>query len=61
MGEMDMWWIIGILVLLIMVFLWLILNNASRSVDDETQRLLDEEQTRAIEEYLKKEKKENGR
>ena len=49
-----MWWIIGILVLLIMIFLWMILKNASRSVDDETQRLLDEEQTRAIEEYLQK-------
>lgn len=53
-----MWWIIIIVVLLLQIFLWLVLHAATRSINDEMQAKLDEEQTRAVNEYLKnKEKK----
>ena len=54
-----MWWIIGIIALIILVFLWMIVHAATRSIDDSTQAMLDDEQTRAVTEYpLKKEEKE---
>ena len=49
-----MWWIIAIVVFVICVFLWLVVRSASHSIDDETQSMLDEEQTRIVEEYLQK-------
>jgi len=57
-----MGWIIGIIVLIIMVFLWLIVRSAARSVDEDTQAMYDEEQSRYIEEYFKeKQKNQQGR
>lgn len=49
-----MWWIIAIVVFVICFFLWLVVRSASHSIDDETQSMLDEEQTRIVEEYLQK-------
>ena len=51
-----MWWIIAAVIVLLCLFLWAIARSASNNVDEDTQRLLDEEQTRAIEDYLKKKK-----
>ncbi len=48
-----MWWIILIVALAALVFLWMIVHSAARSVDDDTQARLDEEQTRAVTEYQK--------
>ena len=57
-----MGWIIGVIVLIIMVFLWLIVRSAARSVDEDTQAMYDEEQSRYIEEYFKeKQKNQQGR
>jgi len=49
-----MWWIIGIIAIFIIVFLLLIVHCAGRSVSDEVQAQLDEDQVKAIEEYSKK-------
>ena len=51
-----MWWIIGVIIIAICIFLWLVVRGASQNIDSETQRLLDEEQTKAVEEYLQKKK-----
>lgn len=51
-----MWWIIGIILLFVLLFLLLLVRSAGHSVDKETQVIEDEEQTRAVEEYLKKKK-----
>lgn len=48
-----MWWIIGIIAFVILVFLWMIVHSAACSVDDDTQARLDEEQTKAVTEYQK--------
>ena len=48
-----MLWIILIVIIIMYLFLWIIVRNSSKSIDEETQRLLDEEQTRAVEEYLR--------
>jgi len=48
------WLIAGIVVVVLLVFLWMIVHSAARSVDDETNARLDEEQTRAVEEILRK-------
>lgn len=48
------WWIIGIIGVLVLLFLWVVVRRAAHSVDDETQAMLDEEQTQAVEEYLRK-------
>lgn len=52
-----MWWIIGIILLFVLLFLLLLVRSAGHSVDKETQDIEDEEQTRAVEEYLKKKEK----
>ena len=52
-----MWWIIGIIIVLsILVFLWLIVRSAARSVDEETQAMYDEEQSKYIENYFNEKK-----
>ena len=58
-----MWWIIGIIIaLIILVFLWLIVRSAARSIDEETQAMYDEEQSKYIENYYKEKKeKEKSR
>ena len=57
-----MWWIILAIALVILAFLWMIVHSAARSVDDDTQVMLDEEQTKAVTEYQKeKEEKRIGR
>ena len=48
-----MWWIIGIVVLIILVFLWMIVRSAARSVDEKTQAMYDEEQSKYIENYFR--------
>ena len=56
-----MWWIIGIIAVIILIFLWMIVRTASHSVDDNTQARLDEEQTRYVSNYLReKEEKKKG-
>ena len=56
-----MWWIIGIVALVLLIFLWMIVHSANQSIDDDTQAMLDEEQTRAVADYLKQkeERKKN--
>ena len=56
-----MWWIIGIVALILLIFLWMIVHSANQSIDDDTQAMLDEEQTRAVADYLKQkeERKKN--
>ena len=49
-----MWWIIGIVILLIGVFLWMIVHSAAKGVDEHTRMLMDEEQTKAVSEILHK-------
>ena len=51
-----MWWIIGIIAIVILIFLWLIARSAARSVDEDTQAMYDEEQTKYIENYYKEKK-----
>ena len=59
-GKKDMWWIIGIIAIIILVFLWMIVRSAARSVDENTQAMYDEEQTQYIAKYFKeKEGKED--
>ena len=54
-----MWWIIIIIAIIILVFLWMIVRSAARSVDEDTQAMYDREQTDYIAEYFKnKEDKE---
>ena len=48
-----MWWIIGIIILLVLAFLLLLVRSAAHSVDPETQNMIDEEQTKAVEDYLR--------
>ena len=56
-----MWWIVLIVALIILVFLWMIVRSAARSLDEHTQEMYDEEQSRYIAEYFKdKEDKGNG-
>ena len=50
--------IIGIIWAGLAAFLWLIVKSASRSIDDETQAMLDDEQTAYIKEYFDKKKKQ---
>ena len=47
-----MWWIIGIIVFSILCFLWVIVRSAARSVDEKTQAMYDEEQSKYIENYF---------
>ncbi len=49
-----LWIIIGIPFILVCLFLVIVAKNASNSKDEETQRLEDEEQTKAVEEYMRK-------
>lgn len=56
-----MWWIIVIIILAVFVFLWLIVRSAAHSIDDDTQAMLDDEQSRYIEDYFEKQKKGKGR
>ena len=56
-----MWWIIGLVALIVLVFLWTIVHSAARSVDDDTQARLDEEQTRAVSEYQKEKEEKKYR
>ena len=48
-----MWWIIGIVMFIILVFLWMIVRSAARSVDEKTQAMYDEEQSKYIENYFR--------
>ena len=48
-----MWWIFGLIWLIALIILWLIVRGASHSVDDDTQAMLDEEQSKYIAEYFK--------
>lgn len=50
--------IIGIIWAGLAAFLWLIVKSASRSIDDETQAMLDDEQTAYIKEYFDKKKRQ---
>ena len=54
------WWIVGIVGVILLVFLWMIVHSAARSVDDETNARLDEEQTQAVEEILRKREQEDS-
>jgi cytoskeletal protein RodZ len=56
-----MWWIIGIVALVLLFFLWMIVHSANQSIDDDTQAMLDEEQTEAVAEYMKKKEKRKGK
>ena len=47
-----MWWIIGGVALVLLIFLWMIVHSAARSVDDDTQTRLDDEQTKAVAKIL---------
>ncbi len=49
--------IIGIIWAVLLAFLWLIVRSASNSIDDDTQAMLDEEQTQYIKEYFEKKEK----
>ncbi len=56
---MIMWWIIGIFGFVTLIILWVIVRGASQSIDEDTQAMLDEEQSRYIAEYFReKEEKE---
>ena len=55
-----MWWIFGLIWLIALIILWMIVRGASHSVDDDTQEMLDEEQSKYIAEYFK-EKEEKQR
>ena len=59
MNVVD-WVIVGIIGLALLIFLWMIVHSAARSVDDETNAMLDEEQTRAVEEILRKREEEDS-
>ena len=48
-----MWWIFGLIWLIALIILWMIVRGASHSVDDDTQEMLDEEQSKYIAEYFK--------
>ena len=50
-----MWWII-LVILFVLLFLWLMAHGAARGIDKETQTIIDEEQTLAVEEYKKRKK-----
>ncbi len=49
-----MWWVIGIIAFGILFFLWMIVRGAANSVDESTQEMLDEEQSRYVAEYFRK-------
>ena len=53
--------IIGIIWAVILGFLWMIVRSASNSVDDETQAMLDDEQTQYIKDYFEKKNKKAGK
>lgn len=55
-----MWLWILIIWIGIMIFLWLIARSASQSLDDDTQAMLDDEQTQYIKEYFDK-KNQSGK
>ena len=46
--------IIGIVWVVILGFLWMIVRSASNSIDDDTQAMLDDEQTQYIKDYFEK-------
>ncbi len=49
-----MWWIIGIIVvILIIAFLLTIIHCAGKNISDEVQARLDEEQIKAVDEYIR--------
>ena len=58
-----MWWIIGVIALILLIFLWMIVHAATQGIDDDTQAMLDDEQTRAVTEYLqeREERKNRGK
>lgn len=47
-----MWWVIGIIAFVILLFLWVIVRSAAHSIDADTQAMYDEEQSRYIEKYF---------
>ena len=49
-----MGWIIAAVIVVALVFLWMIVHSAARSVDDNTKTRQDEEQTQAVEDILRK-------
>lgn len=55
-----MWWIVGIVVLIILVFLWMVVRSAARSVDEKTQAMYDEEQSKYIENYFNEKRNQMG-
>ena len=56
-----MGWIIAGIAAVVLVFLWTIVHSAARSVDDDTRARQDGEQTRAVEEILRRrEQEEDG-
>ncbi len=55
-----MWWIVGLIVLFIGIFLWMIVHSAAKGMDEHTRKLLDEEQTRAVSEILRKRETRGG-
>ena len=56
-----MWWIIGIVSIVVLVFLWMIVHSASNSIDNETQAKLDDEQTRYVTEYQKEKEEKSSK
>ena len=56
-----MWWIIGIVSFVVLVFLWMIVHSASSSIDNETQAKLDDEQTRYVTEYQKEKEEKSSK
>ena len=55
-----MWLIIIIAVVVITLFLYLIAHSSAKSVDEDMQIMLDEEQTRIVSELMN-EMKKNGK
>jgi len=47
-----MWWIVGGIAAVLLIFLWLVVHSAARGVDEDTQSRLDAEQTRDVEKIL---------
>ena len=49
-----MWWIVIIIaVIVISLFLYIIAHTSAKSLDEDMQRMLDEEQTQIVSELLK--------
>ena len=49
-----MWWIVIIIAVIVLsLFLYIIAHTSAKSLDEDMQRMLDEEQTQIVSELLK--------